>query len=226
MSTRKDYIPSNAVTFALFMQKLIEYVVAHLTEWTHIPELVVTEATRLLENLNTTLTENSGLSTAAQNLAKREAQAAATKAVRAMVNQYLRFAPVTNVDRVQMGIPNRDTVPTIVPPPDVQVIGTLMFPGVGLVDVYDIKPDGDRTDDRAKHGVRIYFGVVSQTSKFKIAGPPKTGSDLPHSVFTRRNRQRFDFMGEHGNVVYFCLRYENSKGQAGPWGRIIKSFIP
>ena len=226
MSTRTDYIPRNASAFAFFMKNMLDYVKTHLTEWGHIPESVITGLTGFLKALNTILHETHERSTPAQNLARREAQAAATRAVRAFVNQYLRFAPVTNVDRVDMGITNRDTIPTTIPPPSVQVIGTLRFPGVGLVDMYDIKPDGIRTDDRAKYGVRIHFGIISATSNYKIAVPPRTGADLPHSVFTRRTRHRFDFMGEHGNKVYFCLRYENSKGQAGPWGKILSAYVP
>ena len=46
-----------------------------------------------------------GMHTSAQILARNEAQAEAAKSLRVFVNQYLRFPPVTNVDRVEMGIP-------------------------------------------------------------------------------------------------------------------------
>ena len=29
-----------------------------------------------------------------------------------------------------------------------------------------------------------------------------------------------------GKEVFFCMRYENSKGEAGPWGIILSAFIP
>ena len=29
-----------------------------------------------------------------------------------------------------------------------------------------------------------------------------------------------------GQTVYFCIRYENSKGKAGPWGPIFQAIIP
>jgi hypothetical protein len=28
------------------------------------------------------------------------------------------------------------------------------------------------------------------------------------------------------NTVYFCLRYENSKGEAGPFGPVLSAVIP
>jgi len=223
---RKYFIPQNANQFSEFLTNLLMYVDQNATSWKQIPADRITKLSDMNGSFTELLSLTTGPRNAAQNLARREAQDELTKELRRFVNQYLRFDPVTNYDRTNMGIPNRDTIPTNVPPPNVQVIGTLMFPGVGLVDMYDIKPDGVRTDDRAKHGVRIFFGIISGTSNFRIVEPPKTGADLPHSVFTRRTRQRFDFIGEHGNKVYFCLRYENSKGQSGPWGKIISSFIP
>jgi hypothetical protein len=42
---------------------------------------------------------------AAQGLARREAQKALTKLAREFVNQYLRHRPVTNEDRMNMGVP-------------------------------------------------------------------------------------------------------------------------
>jgi hypothetical protein len=45
-------------------------------------------------------------------------------------------------------------------------------------------------------------------------------------AFTRRKRERFDFDGESGNTVYFCLRYENSKGEAGPFGPLLSAVVP
>jgi hypothetical protein len=55
------------------------------------------------------------------------------------------------------------------------------------------------------------------------------GKDLPHSTFTHRKRFRFDFEGDSGQTVYFCLRYENEKGGndgEGPFGPIMSAIIP
>jgi hypothetical protein len=49
---------------------------------------------------------------------------------------------------------------------------------------------------------------------------------LPYSVFTKKKKKRFDFEGESGNTVYFCLRYENGKGDVGPFGPILQAGIP
>jgi hypothetical protein len=94
-------------------------------------------------------------------------------------------------------------------------------------------PSLEGDPDRADYGVRIFWGVLgesSATDKFRISVPPKSGDDLPHSTFTRRKRYRFDFPEEdRGKTVYFCLRYENSKGGKdgeGPFGPIFSAIIP
>jgi hypothetical protein len=81
-------------------------------------------------------------------------------------------------------------------------------------------------------GVRIFYGLSGEptdTFRFRVKGPPKKGSDLPYSIFTRRKKERFDFEGESGSRVYFCLRYENSKGGKegeGPFGPVLSAIIP
>jgi hypothetical protein len=55
---------------------------------------------------------------------------------------------------------------------------------------------------------------------------PLTGDDLPHSMWLRRRRERLIFTGDSGKTVYFCIRYENSKGDVGPWGPIFFAVVP
>jgi hypothetical protein len=40
-------------------------------------------------------------------------------------------------------------------------------------------------------------------------------------------RERFDFDGgDSGKTAYFCIRLENAKGEAGPWGALFSAVIP
>jgi len=163
-------------------------------------------------------------------LAKNVAKAKFVKGLRNFTQGYLsRNVKVTEEDRSLLGLPQRDTIPTSVPVPVTPPTGVLAYPAKGLMEMRDIRPAADKPDARAGYGVRIYYGIVgtpSETNRFRIAERPKTGDDLPHSVFTRRKRQLFDFAGENGREVFFCMRYENSKGQPGPWGDIISAHIP
>jgi len=148
------------------------------------------------------------------------------KIIRNIVQGFLsRNEFVIAEDRAELWLPLRDVIPTVIPPPAIPVTGILTFPAKGLVEMTKIQPAGGTRDERAKHGVRIYFGIVGGAVK-AIPERPSTGDDLPHSVFTRRKRFRFDFTGESGKEAFFSMRYENSKGEAGPWGHIISAFIP
>jgi len=229
MSYNKDYMPRNVLAFIAFFKGIINYVDANKTAWSHIPALVITKLKALLDDLEIASDTAAAQRTPAHTLARNNAQAAATKALRLFVNQYLRFDPVTDVDLVEMGIPVRDRIPTTVPPPRIPVEGVLSFPAAGLVEMREIRGVGTPLDKRADHGVRIYFGIVgtpSESDKFRISDRPKTGDDLPHSVFTRKKTHRFDFAKDSGKEVFFCMRFENQKGDAGPWGTIISAFIP
>lgn len=63
--------------------------------------------------------------------------------------------------------------------------------------------------------------------KRELIKPPVNGKELPHSRFTSRKKERIDFnQKNNGKTVYFCIQYENSKGEQGPWGPIFSSVIP
>ena len=165
-------------------------------------------------------------------VAKNVAKAKLMKALRNFVQgQLARNVNVTKEDRILLGLPQRDTNPTNVPPPVTQVECTLTFRGIGLVEMRDIRPAADKPDARAGYGVRIYYGIMGGApaetgNKFRLNVPPTHGSELPHSVFTRKSRYLFDFTTVRGKEVFFCMRYENSKGEAGPWGKIFQAFVP
>jgi hypothetical protein len=146
-------------------------------------------------------------------------------------DRYFKLPPLTDGDWAALGFRRKDPHPTPIPVPEAQVEADLAFPGIHLVELKNIRPVGvyGVPDPRSDYGARIYYGLTGPASekyKFRLAGPPGTGSDLPYSVFTRRKKERFDFDGESGNTVYFCLRYENPRGQAGPFGPMVSAVVP
>ena len=109
---RHDYIPQNAAQFNLFMTNLLAHVYARRLQWAVIPLTRLTELSDSYNDFKEAFDDTVGPHTSAQNLARRETQAACTRLLRAFVNQFLRFPPVTDVDRAEMGIPNHDTIRT------------------------------------------------------------------------------------------------------------------
>jgi hypothetical protein len=96
--------------------------------------------------------------------------------------------------------------------------------------------EGTPTDSKADYGCRIYWGIMphgggtveqAASQRHYLQRPPVSGDELPQSLFTKRKKEMFDFPAEDsGKTVYFCIRYENSKGKTGPWGPLFSAVIP
>ena len=160
----------------------------------------------------------------------RAAFSALVEKMRFFKSHYFLIPPLSEIDLVAIGFKPSDSASPI-PVPEAQPEADISFPGIHLVELRKIRPvsGGITPDDRSGYGVRIYFGLSGEPSElhpFRVVGTPKTGRYLPESLFTRRKRELFDFDGESGCLVYFCLRYENSKGEAGPFGPIFSAIIP
>jgi hypothetical protein len=140
---------------------------------------------------------------------------------------------LTLADIVALGLKPRDPASPI-PTPTAQPEADLAFPGIHLVQLRNIRPvsGGIPPDSRSDYGVRIFFGLSgdpTEAHRFRVAAPPKSGRELPESLFTRRKRELFDFDGESGKTVYFCLQYERPSGGRegkGPFGPLLSAVIP
>jgi hypothetical protein len=144
-------------------------------------------------------------------------------------DRYYKIPPLTVGDLAALGLKPRDPHPTPIPPPIHQVLADILFLGVHLLELRIRPLEGTGADARSDYGVRIYYGFTGPASErfpFRLDAPVTSGRILPYSIFTRRKKERFDFEGESGNTVYFCLRYENSKGEAGPFGPVLSAIIP
>jgi len=189
-------------------------------------------------NLNTRIAKAQELLGAAQSGSR-------TKVITAQCNQafdslgdYMRdlkkrkffVPPLSMADLISLGLTPPDTNPTPISAPTAQVEADMTFPGIHLVELKNIRPVGGAVpDSKSDYGVRIYWGImgpVTAADKFRLSAAPSNGGDLPHSKFTRRRKEFFDFDGESGNAIFFCLRYENPTGQAGPFGPMLKAVIP
>jgi hypothetical protein len=138
--------------------------------------------------------------------------------------------PLLDSDYVSLELSPPDTIPTPIPLPTAQVEADLTFPGIHLLELRKIRPvAGNPPRSRSDYGVRIFWGLTGEPTekdKFRVTETPKSGYDLPNSRFTRRQKELFNFDGESGNTVYFCMRYENPSGGEGPFGTILKAVIP
>jgi hypothetical protein len=168
-------------------------------------------------------------------IAKDKAKIAVISAMRKFAREYVRFnTKVDNETRSALGICIPDTTKTPVPVPQAQCIGTVSNPGVHLVGVELSGFSALSPEQRASYGVRICWGIVPQGEvtiamatgvKHYLAKPPEIGEELGNSVFTRKKKHVFEFVGDSGNRVYFCCRFENGKGDSTPFGQIFSAII-
>ena len=221
MSTKK-YIPRGDLNLLVWAEKLEAYAAANYQRWkVAAPEHILGEALSLYQNkIGDTNDPNRGK---IDIFAKNEAKKALIKACREYIQGFLaknRF--VTPEDRVTMGIPIYDTIPTPVLEPTSRATASVVYKDAGILELH-IKPVvSESSDKRAEYGVRIYSGVFAESD-----AQPASGKDLPRSQFTRRKKELFIFQPEQsGKRAFFCLRYENSKGKSGPWGPLVSALIP
>ena len=157
----------------------------------------------------------------ADRLDRKEKAVAATKALRGFVNEFLRFNTALNDDdRIQLGLHVQNGKPTPVLKPETWPMPTVRNAGPRQVriDYHD-----SRTATKAKphgvHGCEIRYSILDS--------PPESLDDLPQSQFSTRSSQIFVFdENRRGKSIYFCLRWENTRGEKGPWSEIVSVIIP
>jgi hypothetical protein len=157
--------------------------------------------------------------------------------MRFIKSRYFLSPPLTDADFTLLDLKPKDTTHTPVPPPSGQAEADITRPGVHLLELH-AHPTSETLADVSKgdYGFRIYYGIMPQGgASVEVATSPKrelmqvpiSGDELPHSRFTRRKKERFDFdQADSGKMAYFCIRFENSKGESGPWGPMFSSIIP
>jgi hypothetical protein len=177
------------------------------------------DAVTSAENENTrpksqrTTTTNARLQMAFDNL---------TAVMRDTKKRFFHTPPLTQDEIISLGLKPKDTKPTPVGKPKGKAAVSITYTASGALQV-NIKPIGEAVQNsKANYGFRIYYGFF-KTSDL----PPSSGKDLRESKFSRQKKILFSFEPEYkGQLVYFCVRYENSKGEAGDWGDLSAALIP
>ena len=145
-----------------------------------------------------------------------------TAVMRDIKKRYFYNPPLTDADLLSLGLKVKDSEPTPVADPTGMAEANITFPGRSRLMVQVQPIDAEQHDARANYGCRIYYGTYAAGET-----PPANGKDLRASLFTRKKKELFTFEPEDtGKTAYFSIRYENSKGKAGPWGPLAQALIP
>ena len=216
------YIPANDTEFCVWAQSAFDYSTTHHARWCiDAPPLEIRNDLIQLRLVidRCQLPTRSKVDTLEKNNWRKKSEKGIRDYLQGMV---ARNPNVTDEDRQMMGLRIYDKIPTTVATPVGLVTATTRYPNEGAIELQIRHVEGSPFDKRANYGVKIRYCALSAD-----APPPEDTRQLYESVFTRRKKELFIFeKRDKHKIVYFCLRYENSKGKAGQWGPMISAIIP
>jgi hypothetical protein len=153
---------------------------------------------------------------------KQEARDAYEAGWRKLIRTYLTYNPaLTDKDREDMGLPIHKTTRTPAPVAatypnfdiDSSVIRCLS------VHFYDQGSKRSKAKPPGQHGAEIKWAILDT--------PPATIAELSQSEFDTHTPFTLSFEeNQRGKTVYFCLCWENTRGEKGPWSEIVSAIIP
>jgi hypothetical protein len=217
----KDYIPRNAAQFRFFMSPIMEYTTKMSPEWTAIPHDRIDELYAAFKVFTTAFDLVVADPTPGNIHARNAAQKEAVRLLRAFINQFLRYDPVvTDTDRVEMGLPVRDTIrtPSPVPAsvPEIEA-NTSVIRELSL----RLRDFGAKTWGKPAHvrSMELAWGIRENR--------PAEVAEFPHLESATANPIVLSFEEEaRGKRVFFAARWLNNTAQPGPWSDIESAVVP
>ena len=218
MST--DFIPRPDLIFLEWLKRLLIYLATKISSW-GIPSSALNEVQTLQTAFQTALTqsENPATHTPVTVMAKNKAREALEAKLRLFLKAYVTYnLAVTDVDREAMQLPihkkTHDNSPVATTWPVVQVIVArerhLQFDFRGT-EASKAKPDG-------QHGMEL-GGHIGEK--------PANQYEMTLSYFDTNSPLIIEFREEdRGKTFWFAVRWENTRGEKGPWSDIMYAIIP
>jgi hypothetical protein len=154
--------------------------------------------------------------------AKDAAREAHEPNVRGLINKINVTPSMTNEIRLDAGLPARDAsgrriigAPVTVPIGRIEVAGRLSL----VLHFVDEKTPLKLAKPEGVHGCEIHHAIGS--------AEPASPTGYTFLALDTRTPYTHDFDGaDAGKNVYYLLRWQNTKGQAGPWSEVITAKIP
>jgi hypothetical protein len=237
MVTHKDWVPSVRADVISMSRDWLNIISTPPIPF-QIPPQDITDLMELTEKAEALLIQStSSEKTEVITAQCKEAFHLLVEKMRFIKAHYFLSPPLTDADFVSLKLKPKEHAHTPIPPPVAQAEADFSRPGqhqlmLHLRAVSNSLPDPHRSD----HGFRIYWGIMpaggasvefATGGKRELVKPPVSGEELPHSKFTRKKNELLDFAQEDsGKTVYFCIRFENAKGEPGPWGPMLSTIIP
>jgi hypothetical protein len=188
------------------------------------PESVYTELVALRDTFaqKLTIADTPATRTKLTVQAKDTARTALEKRIRLVIKEYINFNHmVSDEDRDGLGLPiykdTRTPAPVATKAPDFDV-DTSVIGHVGI-SFYEKEGDHKRGKPPGQHCVEIASAILDT--------PPTRWDQLIYSAVDTHSPYTFSFENDQrGKTLYFALRWENTRGEKGPWSEIHSAIIP
>jgi hypothetical protein len=217
----RDFIPDTDKDFYEWEESLCTYISGTLPAW-NIPQTAYAEVDTLRSAFVIAYHAAVGPDPKkSETHEKNRTRDAFKKKLREFLKAYVTYNPaVTDDERDQAGLPihkpsgGHHPIPVSHP---IAIVDTSIIRQVTLRLLDSI------TKSRAKP-----FGVHGAEALWaKLDHPPTSIDELTNSAFTTTSSLTLKFGEEdRGKTVYYCLRWENTRGEKGPWGPIESVKIP
>jgi hypothetical protein len=218
MAHTQDFIPSRDAEFDGWLVNLTAYVDAKVTAgtWTHIPADKATVLKGHNTDWHTAYSKTLGPHTPVDTEAKNDARKAAEAFARQFVAQYLKFDPVTNEDRTAMNLHNRDTTHTAIGTPTTRALITdLKALGGFQVEIRfqdEATPNSRAIPYGCNGGLLNFTWGAEKSTDYALLKDTKL---MTHSPFVLALPPEAE-----GKFLSCAARWQNERGELGPWGEI------
>jgi hypothetical protein len=215
-----SFLSGGDAEFDSGLTNLVDYVVDKTSgtspAWTHIPQNAVDSLVSARANWRVAYQKTFGPHTSVDTEAKNDARKAAAAVARPFIAQYLMFPPVTNEDRTAMGVHNKDTQRTPIGEPKTRPV----IVEIRALGGYQVKiwiSDETTLDSRA-----IPYGCNGCLLFFAWGDEEITDESLltQTKLLTRLPSTLTLPPGARAKYFSCAARWQNEKGELGPWSDI------
>jgi len=223
MPSKKDYVPQNNAEFNTWFKNMTQYVSQKVSgtapEWDHILKREQDALNAAYADWYTYYAPTLKPHTSDVTDARNEAKTRAKKVIRPFVKRNFYCDPVTNADRIYLGLIVHDIIRTDHTSVDQAVEWHFEIRGIRQVHLR-FKVLGNK--GKAKPGG--YHAVVAWDI---LDAPPERPQDLRRHSNASRTPYTITFdETERGKKVYAALAWQNERKVTGNWSAIQWTFVP
>ncbi len=218
-----DYVPHSDAKFDIWQAALVEIVEPKLIDWGIWPDdFTALQTSQGAWAVAFSKASNKQNRTSADVQGKNGARKAYEKALRTFVSGWLSYnSKVADSDRERMGLTVRSDSRTPVAVPTTRPTATIDFSArlQHTIHFADETSPANKAKPAGVHGCEIWMKVGGE--------PPKDASELVYLATDTRTPYLANFDGaDAGKMVYYWLRWINSRSQKGPWSSTTSAMIP